>query len=147
MAQPEYEVFKELGDIGIILRDKTGQYEEVAEVWQEYEGRRGRTRWLVYRYDLERKSIYRGKIIPYGFHKMEDLPHPIGGYEEWFSKYLPGIASAVGRSVGSLARDLTSADPERRFWAYYDIGNVEGFDNLDSYPLDLSEREFEERVG
>lgn len=145
--QPEWRVLKEMGDIGTIFEDATGQYEPEAEIWQEYETERGRTRFQVYRFSLERKSLYKGRIIPYGFHKRADLPHPIGQYEEWYSKYLGDVARSHGVTKAELARDLTSKDPLRRFWAYYSIGGHHGFDNLDSYPLDLSEKQLEDRIA
>jgi hypothetical protein len=145
--QPEWRLFKSLGDLGEIYEDQTGQYEPEVELWEAYETERGKTRFLVHRFSLERKSLYKGRIIPFGFHKRADLPHPIGQYEEWYSKDLGSVASSAGTTKARLARDLTSADPLRRFWAYYAIGGHYGFDNFDSDPLDLSEKEFEKRTA
>lgn len=144
--QPEWRVLKELGDIGLIFEDATGQYEPEAEVWSEYETERGKTRFSVYRFDLPRVSFYKGMIIPYGFHKRTDLPHPIVMYAEWYSEDLSDAARSHGVTKAALVRDLVSKDPVRRFWAYYTIGGHWGFNNLDDYPLDLSEKELEERI-
>lgn len=96
---------------------------------------------------LERKSLWKGHVVPLGFHKRKDLPYSMKSYVEWYDKDLESIAKTVGSSVGRIKRDLTSHDPLRRFHAYYDIGSYWGFDNFDSSPLDMSERALEKRIS
>lgn len=147
MSQPNWKLYQSLGDRGNVYVDTTGVYEPEAEIWEEYENERGKTRFLVYRFTLERKSYYKGNIIPYGFHKRKDLPHPIGQYTEWYSKDLDRVARSSGTTRTDLVRALTSKDPMDRLWAYECIAGHHGYDNLDSDPLDLSEKELEERAS
>lgn len=144
MSQPHWKLYKSLGDIGNIYSDTTGAYPPEAEIWQEYDSD-GQTRFQVYRFPLEQKSLHKGKIIPHGFHKRTDLPHPIDSYEEWFSKDLDQVARSCSTTKAVLAHALCGANVLKRFNAYYDIGSYHGFDNFDSYPLDLSEKELDKR--
>lgn len=121
--------YKGMGDVGNIYVDD-GQYE--AEIFQEYDDD-GRTMFQVYRYPLDKCVLRKGKILS------------SGGHEEWFSDDLKSIAQTSGTSVTKLAKALCGRNPVARFWAYYDIGSHHGFDNLDSYPLTLTEKELEKR--
>lgn len=135
------KLYKGMGDIGNIYKDGD---EYTAEVAQEYDDDR-KVRFQVYRFPLEQMSLYKGMIIPHNFHKRSDLPHPIGQYKEWFSDDLKSVADSQGVSVAKLAKGLCGRNVVDRFWAYHCIGSHHGFDNLDSYPLDLSEKEWEKR--
>ena len=133
--------YKSVGDIGNIYKDGDVY---TAEVYQEYDDD-GKTMFQVYRFPLEQKSLYKGKIIPYGFHKQSDLPHAIGQYTEWYSDDLASVASSTGTTAAKLAKALCSTNVMDRFHAYYDIGSYHGFENLDSYPLTMTEMELERR--
>lgn len=132
MSQPHWKLYKPLGDIGNIYTDTTGVYAPEAEIWQEYDSD-GKTRFQVYRFSLDKLFVKKGKIVN---------EH---GHEEWFSDRLSDVASSAGTTVARLAKALAGRDIGKRFSAYYDIGGHYGFDNLDSYPLDLSELELEKR--
>lgn len=146
MSQPHWKMKHSLGDRGMIYEDTTGVYPPEAELWEEYEDERGKTRWLVYRFSLEQKSFYKGHVNPYDFHKRKDLPHPIGQYAEWYDKDLASVARSAGTTKTALIRGLTSKNIMDRFWAYESIAGYHGLDNFDSYPLNLSEKEFEKRT-
>lgn len=145
MSQPNWKLLNSLGDRGNVYVDTTGVYDPEAEIWEDYEDERGKLRFLVYRFSLERKSYYKGNVIPFDFHKRHDLPHPIGSYTEWFSKDLAKVASSAGTTRTALVRALTSDKPMDRLWAYESIAGYHGYENLDSDPLNLSEKEFEKR--
>ena len=128
----QQKLYKGMGDIGnIFVRD--GEYE--AEVYQDYEDDGGRTRIQVYRFNLDRLTVKNRKLVNQY------------GHEEWFSdkKTLTEVAHSAGRSVAALAKAFCSSKPEVRFWAYHDVGGHWGFDNFDSYPLTLTEKELEKR--
>jgi hypothetical protein len=144
MSQPHWKLYKSLGDMGNIFTDTTGVYPPEAELWQEYDDD-GKTMFQVYRFPLEQHSLYKGMIIPHGFHKRTDLLHPIASYEEWFSDDLKSVASSAGTTVAKLAKGLCGRNIMDRFNAYYDIGGHDGFDNFDSYPLTMTEKELEKR--
>ena len=131
------KLYKAMGDIGNIYKDGD-RYQ--GEVFQEYDDD-GKTMFQVYRFDLDRLSLHKGMLMPYGFHKRGDLPHATHQYEEWFSKDLGSIAQTSGSTKGKLAKAFCSADPVKRFWAYYEVGSHHGFDNLDSSPLTMTELE------
>lgn len=122
-------LYKGMGDIGNIYVDD-GEYS--AEVAQEYDDD-GRVMFQLYRFPLDKCVLRKGKILD------------AHGNEEWFSDDLKSIAQSSSMSVAKLAKALCGRNPVARFWAYYDIGGHFGFDNLDSYPLNLSEKEWEKR--
>jgi hypothetical protein len=180
MSQPEWEVFRSLGDRGIVLVDKTGIYGPEAEIWETYECERGcsredhkhaeakakaeademwdesRNRTLVFRFEIERFSLYREEIdadsyayremlIPFGFDKRTDLPHPISSYKQWFSDDLASVASSAGTTREELVEGLCSEDIMARLWALECIAGHHGYENFDGYPLDLSVEEMARR--
>ena len=65
------------------------------------------------------------------------------GEKDWFD--LDSVASCVGSTREELVKLLNSDNPVDRARAYVDIGSFHGFENFDSYPLDLSEAEMVRR--
>lgn len=120
-------LYKGMGDVGNIYVDDSGEY--TAEIPQEYDDD-GRVMFQVYRFPLDKCVLRKGKVLS------------SAGHEEWFSDDLKSIAQTSDTSV---AKGLCGRDPVARFWAYYEIGSHHGFDNLDSYPLTLTEKEWEKR--
>ena len=74
-----------------------------------------------------------------------EWPHPLHEYEEWFVKHLDQVASYVDSSRRELENALTSEDPVERARVYEDIGSHLGFNNLDSYPTEMTEKQLERR--
>jgi NAD(P)-dependent dehydrogenase (short-subunit alcohol dehydrogenase family) len=124
---------------------------EADEMWDE-----SRNRTLVFRFEIERFSLYREEIdadsyayremlIPFGFDKRTDLPHPISSYKQWFSDDLASVASSAGTTREELVEGLCSEDIMARLWALECIAGHHGYENFDGYPLDLSVEEMARR--
>lgn len=159
MSQPIWKTLQSLGDRGLIFEDVTGVYPPEAEVWEEYEKEDdgeveldddgeevSRNRTYVYRFSLDRCDMLpSGALVPHGFVARDDLPFGIDHYEEWFSNHLSDVARSVGQTREEIAAAFCSADPCERFWAYEAVAGYHGLHNFDDYPLDLSEKEMEER--
>jgi hypothetical protein len=147
--QPTWELIANLGDVNpieyggyFVYRDTTGVYPEEAELLSSPDSDGGT--WTVHRFSvdrLERVDINgRTLLVPFGFPKRTDLPHPIDQYEEWFSEDLERVASYIGQPLEELRGDLCSEDACKRAFAYRAIGEYHGLDNLDSYPLAFADR-------
>ncbi len=158
--QPEWECIAQLGDMNPIdhggywvFKDKTGVYCEMGELLVVPEPDSGE-KYIVYRFDLER-CTWTPKLFDMGV-LSDNKFHP--DYPAWFAKpegekkvrpqdstYLSNICSFVDLELRELIGMFCSADPIQRAWAYQAIGDYHGFDNLDSYPLELSKREVKQR--
>lgn len=132
MSQPHWKLYKSVGDIGNIYTDTTGVYAPEAEVFQEYDDD-GKVMFQVYRVPLEKFNLRKGKIVD----KY--------GNDEWFSDDLASVAQSSGTSVAKLAKGLCGNNIMARFAAYYDIAGHHGWDNFDSYPRTMTEKELEKR--
>ena len=156
MAQPKWRVVYQT-DYSTLFEDTTGVYPPELEVAEEYEGKRGKTRFLVFRVVLDRLkevggrgAYFRGQatkdsyVIPYAYDRS--WSHPIESYKEWFSDSLGAVARSAGGDRQDLVDALCSDDPRERAAAYQDIAGHHGWENFDSEPLDLSEAEFEKRM-
>ena len=145
--QPKWKKVGTIGDInfsvyggGIVRVDETGVYPpelEYVQVMPENDT-------YVYRFPLENLKLSpSGRLI----HARYDdtWSHPIEAYTEWFDDSLGDIAAYVGISQSELVDALLSDNPMARASAWESIGQYHGFENLDGYPLHLSESETEER--
>lgn len=154
MSQP---VWKQVWatDYSALYEDTTGVYDAELEIAQEYEGKPYTTRYCVYRLSLDRlKVVHEGPnsyLVPHKYNST--WPHPVASYEEWFSDSLAAVARSFTygddkeEDIGAcLVEDLCGTDISARACAYEAIGGYHGFDNFDSYPLDLSEEEWDERL-
>jgi hypothetical protein len=132
-------------DYSALFVDETGVYDPELMIAQEYETERGKTKFQVYRFSLDRQKIVRkdGKsyLVPFGYDGS--YPHPVHRYQEWFVKDLASIARSSGSSYKTLVKALVSSDPSQRAEAYEAIGGYHGFDNFDQYPETWSESEME----
>lgn len=150
MSQPDWECIAQLGDVNPldyggywVLRDKTGVYAEEGElliVSEDHEGGGddGDEMYLVYRFILERCTYVNGVLSDNKFHPE----HPA-----WFADSIDSIASSIGMSNMELMESLWGDNPLKRAAAYHAIGYYHGFENLDSYPLQLSRSEVEQRYS
>jgi hypothetical protein len=145
--QPEWKFIANLGDVNpleyggyFIFEDTTGVYQPEAELYMPEDK-------LAYRFSLDKLTIWAGHLIPEGFNRRMDLPHPVYDYIEWFDGDIKSIASFVGLSYLELMSMFSSDDICVRARAYQAIGDYHGYDNLDSYPLELTEEEAEKRYS
>lgn len=75
-------------------------------------------------------------ILVYRF-SLDDFP-------DWAD--LDDVARFGGQSRKDFERDLRDEDMRARYHAFYMIGQYHGFDNLDSQPLELTEKQLEKRL-
>ena len=144
--QPVWKLLANLGDVNpvdhgglFVYQDLTGVYPEECEKLVSPDDDNGT--WYMYRFILDRLELH-GKtcLVPFGFTTRTDLPYPIETYSEWFNSDLASVASFIGSDVITLRNQFCSSDPLERARAYEAIGDYHGFENLDSYPLQFTNR-------
>lgn len=149
--QPEWEFIANLGDASpldyggyFVYRDKTGVYEEEAELLLVDDEQDENSTYTVYRIMLERSKLIDGYLVPFRYDRT--WTHPLERYDEWFHERLNDVASSIGSTKEELERALISADPLVRADAYRAIGDYHGWENLDPSPLTgLTRKDVEER--
>lgn len=149
--QPEWEFIANLGDASpldyggyFVYRDKTGVYEEEAELLLVDDEQDENSTYTVYRIMLERSKLIDGYLVPFRYDRT--WTHPLERYDEWFHERLNDVASSIGSTKEELERALISADPLVRADAYRAIGDYHGWENLDPSPLTgLTRKDMEER--
>ena len=149
--QPEWKFIANLGDASpldyggyFVYRDKTGVYEEEAELLIVDNEEDENSTYTIYRVMLERSKLVDGYLVPFKYDRS--WPHPLERYDEWFHKDLEDVASNIGATKEELERAFASANPLERAHAYRAVGDYHGWDNLDSYPLTgLTRKDVEER--
>lgn len=151
--QPKWKYIGNFGDRNfldyggaLLYEDTTGVYPAELEVIQEPE-EGGKEVYRVYRFPLDRlktveveNTLY---LVPFNY--VPSWPHAAPAYDEWFSKDLSGIASTIGMDPDELRADFCSEDIRRRALAYIAVGDYHGYENLDSYPLELTAKEARKR--
>ena len=135
-----------------VKKDGSDPELEVAEEIGRYEDEEGdeQHRFQLFRFSIERfklvpdpedyKTVY---LVPENY--KPDWPHALSQYEEWFARDLEAVASTIGEAPEKLAKDFTSPDPKVRARAYMAVAGYHGLHNFDSYPLELTEPELNER--
>lgn len=148
MSQPEWQEVGRVGDVdlvthggGIIYRDATGVYPPELERCEPLEDGTVEIR----RVSLERFKMHDGKMVPYAY--QDSWPHAVHSYVPWFRDSLFSVGQCMGSSCEELTEALCSDDPQALASAYEAIGDYHGWDNLDSYPLILSQSEAEKRYA
>lgn len=148
-GQPDWQLIANLGDKKpldyggyFVFRDKTGQYEEEAQLLvvndEDVEG----SPYTLYRFPLERMKMVDGYLVPFGY--TREWPHPVQKYDAWFHDKLAEIAETsgfYGVTNEGLELDFTSADPLVRAEVYRAVAEHEGWENFDEYPLTSLTRE------
>lgn len=91
---------------------------------------------LTYTFCIDRLKIgeeYK-RLIPHSYN--EKWPHHEVVYIEWFDRgdSLEKVCNSMDVDVDGLRKLFCSNDPEDRLFAYSQIGEYWGWDNLDSYP-------------
>jgi hypothetical protein len=133
--QPEWELVANLGDVNpeyggyFVYRDSTGVYTEEAE-YVDASDNPDDTR--IYRFTLDKCTFIDGVLSDNPYHP--EMP-------AWFADSLAGIAACCDTTPEALRDMLCSNDPCQRAEAYRNIGSYHGFENLDSYPLELSDEQ------
>lgn len=116
------------------------EFEELKERLGEYfEEKVGK--WTIRRFDIDKCTFINGVLSDNKFHSE----HPA-----WWAKpesekverpqdstYLSSIASCVSQTSEELIEAFCSDDPLVRARAYQAVGDFHGFDNLDSYPIQI----------
>jgi len=145
--QPIWKFLDNLGDKNpleyggyFIFEDTTGVYFPEGEIYNP-------DMKDVYRFSLDKLSLWSGHLIPYNFHKRDDLPHKISDYIEWFDDTLNMVAKYNGILLDELQQMFTTDDILVRAQAYRMLGEYHGFDNLNQYPLALSSKEAKTRYN
>lgn len=154
MAQPKWKEIANLGDASpleyggyFVYVDETGVYEAEAEVLLEPcdDDRK----FTIYRFTLDRCTFIDGILSDNKFHPEHSAWFAGSAAEQverpQDSTYLSNVAETCDIPEANLIRQLCSADPIERAWAYRAIGEYHGWENLDSYPLRLNKREIAER--
>jgi hypothetical protein len=157
-TQPKWHCIAQLGDVNPldyggywIFEDATGVYPPEAEYLAVDDDDDGRLRYTAYRFALDRCTYADGILSDNPYHP----DHPA-----WFAKpeseratrpqdttYLADVAKSIGSDVGAVIAALCSDDPRERAHAYRAVGDYHGWDNLDSYPLQLSRTEARRRYA
>lgn len=137
--QPKWKLIAQLGDVNpldyggyFIYKDETGVYTEEGEILVPPENEGGN--YMVYRFILDKCTHIDGIL-------SDNESHP----EVSVLWDIDKIASFVGQPRNLLIDSLCSNDVIARAMAYRDIGEYNGFENLDSYPLTLSRAEVDKR--
>lgn len=145
MNQPEWECVAQLGDVNPldhggfwVFQDKAGNQTAEAEllVCPDSDSDARDNLWMAYRFSLER-CTYQNEIL------SDNEFHP--SHPAWFADTIEGVASFA--DYPEIIDDLCSEDPIKRATAYRAIGDYHGFENLDSYPLELRKRETKKRYS
>lgn len=134
-----HKLVANLGDVnpltygGLFVFENEGDYTcEHFDVGEEGEN------VTVYRFDIPRCTFINGVLSDNEFHPN----HPA-----WFADSIGKIAECSGALRRELIDELCSSGPTSRAMAYQDIGRYHGFDNLDSYPITLTESELAARYS
>lgn len=154
MSQPIWKYVGNIGDASpfdfggfFVFVDETEVYPPEAEVLhEEGENEYGEpVRWTVYRFVLENCTYRNGILSDNQFHPDEPA---------WFAKteeehkerpqdtcYLLNLAKQLDMSVEDFAAMFCSVDPLERARAWREVGEYHGYNNLDEYPLEFTNRE------
>ena len=133
--QPKWKAVAQLGDVNPldyggywVLVDTTGVYPAEGE-WVEVDEETNRL--TIRRFILDQCTFIDGVLSDNPYHPL----HPA-----WFAD-LEGVSSACGTPVAELRKLLCSDNPVERAHAYREIGCTHGFNNLDDYPIEMSQTE------
>ena len=146
MSDPNWKLVYST-DTEALYIDATGEHDPQLAVLDEYETKRGTTRYYFYRFDLEKYKIVHVTeddtttryLVPVAYEPT--WPHA-SQYVPWFYGDLKSITESCDHA--SILEDLCSDDPRKLAHAYNSIGWYHGFHNFDEYPQDWTESEAKE---
>lgn len=147
MSQPIWKYIANLGDgtpltYGglFVYTDETGVYApemvRVEPPSDEMDLDSPKARWELRRAILEPCTYINGILSDNPFHPA----HPV-----WFADDIESLASFIGMESEELIALFLSSDPCERAHAWRAVGDYFGWDNLDSYPSQLTREEIEAR--
>lgn len=129
--QPNWLCIANLGDASpidyggyFVYIDLNGIYPPEAELLDSPDDDNGT--WTVYRFILEPCTFSNGILSDNRYHPDDAA---------WFNGKLGQIANQIGVDVIELVHKFISNDVCERAFAWREVGEYCGFDNLDSYPL------------
>ena len=144
--QPEWRCIGGIGDVnpidyggGFVFVDDSGVYPpelEWIEPPDESGWRGGFGPWTIYRCTLYRCTFIGGILSDNKYHPE---------CAAWFADGI--IARRFECDGNDLIEDITSDDPMRLAFAYWDVACSEGWENLNHYPLELRLREIRKRLA
>jgi hypothetical protein len=150
--QPKWKCIAQIRDVNPIdygghwiLQDSTQVYDEESEILLVDDDNSQKTSYIVYRYSLDKLKLVKGYLVPAKYDAS--WPHPVASYNQWFAKDIQSIAEFIGMTTYKLEKLIIANDPVCRAIAYEAIGQYFGYENLDSYPLILTENEVKERYN
>jgi len=149
--QPLWKKIGTLGDINPIDYDGGSVYQDTRELYPaelEYVIRQENGDWFVYRVCLDRLRYRDGYLYNaavedgWGKRSWSDPTKEFypSNYDEWFSKDLDALASFCGCHRKALINFFCSESEQNRAFAYSIVADYWGWDNLDSYPLQFTDR-------
>lgn len=139
MSQPQWKTVGNVGDVspveysgGFVQIDETGVYAPEC-TWIEA-GETEDDSVTVYRFVLENCTFIDGVLSDNQFHPK----HPV-----WFQDSLQTLADNFGEPLEWIVERFLSADPMERAFAWVEVAQHHGFDELDSEPFTMSPAECE----
>jgi hypothetical protein len=160
MAQPKWKYVDNLGDEHplehggyFIFEDTTGVYPPEAEIYDPEDGKAYRFMLdpLVFvhvEFGGEKSDRLLVRHIWDMFNSRDERPrYSMLSYNEWFTETALLLDEQQVLGDTSVISLLTSDNILERAMGYREIGEYWGYDNLDGYPLQLTEEEAEERYA
>jgi hypothetical protein len=149
-GQPHWALIANLGDVNpidhggyFVYRDKTGVYCEEAELLESPDDDEDGT-WRVYRFPLDVCTFTDGILSDNPYHPSVSAwfaqPESEHRARPQDTTYLSNVAECVGTDSADLTTMFCSTDPLKRAEAYRAVGEYHGFDNLDSDPIEFTDR-------
>ena len=137
---PNWKLIQNLGDVNfvdyggtLVYEDANKEYPAEAEVVSPDD--KGCT---VYRFALDRCTFINGVLSDNKYHPE---------YPAWFADHLKDVCETHDADLEETIQNLCSEDPVTRATAYQMVGESHGWENFDSYPLILDEKEVKARYG
>jgi hypothetical protein len=145
MSQPEWKLVGRIGDCnpinyggGYIFVDKTGRYCPEAEWIYPVNTDKDESPVDVYRYLLEDCTYVDGVLSDNKYHPE---------HHAWFEESVGAMAESFGEEKEWMIEKFCSDDPMERAFAWEEVGQYWGWENLDGYPLRLTYAEAEKRYS
>lgn len=142
--QPKWKLVANLGDANpfeyggyFVWEDETGVYAPEGEVIYVPDEDTPEVKSTIYRFSLDKCKMVDGYLVPTSY--TPTWTHPVASYDEWFHKDLSEVEKSM--DTPNLESMFCSDDLIERAVAYQAIGEYYGMENLDSYPLTLTQEE------
>lgn len=157
MTQPQWNRIANLGDQSanhgnldygafFVYEDTTGVYPPEAELIEE--PIEDEDTVTVYRFELPRCTYINGILSDNQFHPELSVwfaPSAVERAARPQDSNLAQLCETMDLTEDEFIRLITSEDPRNRAIAWRMVGEYHGFENLDGYPLTMSQTEAEAR--